>query len=214
MDRFKELNELVISGNKKGAVVLTQACVDEGCAAEDILNQGLLPGMKVVGQKFEDGEYFIPEMLISARALIAGLDLLKPLLAASNVKPVARVLLGTVKGDIHDIGKNIVGIMFRGGGFEITDAGIDVSPERFVELARESDADIVGLSALLTTTMPAMKKTIEAFEKAGMREQVKIMVGGAPVTEKFCQETGADGYAANAAEAVTIARKLLNLENS
>jgi len=212
MDIYKQLNEIVIAGNRNVAAELTQKLLDEGKAAKEILDNGLLPAMAVVGDKFEKGEFFIPEMLMAARAMNAGLDLLKPLLETSDVEPVARVVMGTVKGDIHDIGKNLVGMMLRGAGFEVIDAGVDVPPEKFIEMAKANNADIVGLSALLTTTMPSMKDIIEAFKESGIRDQVKIMIGGAPVTEDYAESIGADGYSANAASAVHLAKKLIGIE--
>ena len=212
MDIYKQLNESVIAGNRNVAAELTQKLLDEGKAAKEILDNGLLPAMAVVGDKFEKGEFFIPEMLMAARAMNAGLDLLKPLLETSDVEPVARVVMGTVKGDIHDIGKNLVGMMLRGAGFEVIDAGVDVPPEKFIEMAKANNADIVGLSALLTTTMPSMKDIIEAFRESGIRDQVKIMIGGAPVTEDYAESIGADGYSANAASAVHLAKKLIGIE--
>lgn len=209
MANYNELRECIISGDEMRVSELTQEFLDQGCPAKEILDEGLIPGMSVVGQKFQEGEYFIPEMLLSARALNGGLELLRPLLEASDVKPVAKVLVGTVKDDIHDIGKNLVAVMLRGGGFEVIDAGVDVAPDRFVELAKESHVDIIGLSALLTTTMTSMKDTVDAFEADGSRDKVKIMIGGAPVTTDYAQKIGADGYAPNAAAAVEMAKKLI-----
>lgn len=211
MASYNELQQFVISGDGKKVVELTQKFLDEGNSAKEILNQGLIPGMAVVGKKFEDCEYYIPEMLLSARALNAGLDLLKPFLEASDVKPIAKVLIGTVEGDIHDIGKNLVCTMLRGGGFEVIDAGVDVSPDRFVEMAKETSVDIIGLSALLTTTMLAMRDTVQAFESDGSREKIKILIGGAPVTTEYAKEIGADGYAPNASAAVEMAKKLMGV---
>lgn len=212
MDKFAEIQEHVINGQQEQVRTLTQQMLNEGLSPKEILQDGLIPGMTVVGQRFRDGEYFIPEMLLSARALNAGLDLLKPLLENSDFEPIAKVVVGTVKGDIHDIGKNLVGIMLRGGGFEVIDAGVDVPPARFIELVRETGAQLVGLSALLTTTMPAIKETIDAFVAAGVRDGVKIMVGGAPVTEAWAQEIGADGFARNSSLAVDVARGLIGLD--
>lgn len=209
MEKYDELQESVISGQKDKVLELTERFLGEGDPAKAILQQGLIPGMAVVGQRFKDGEYFIPEMLLAARALNAGLDILKPLLEDSDFEPVAKVVMGTVKGDIHDIGKNLVSIMLRGGGFEVIDAGVDVSPERFIELVRENDADIVGLSALLTTTMPSIKDTIDAFVAAGVRDSVKFMIGGAPVNQAYAEQIGADGYAKNSSAAVDVANQLV-----
>lgn len=211
MQDYKELQESVIIGDQHRALELTRHFLDIGVPAVEILQEGLIPGMAVVGQRFKDGEYFIPEMLLAARALNNGLSVLKPLLEESNFEPVARVVLGTVKGDIHDIGKNLVSIMLRGGGFEVIDAGVDVPPARFIELARESGAQLVGLSALLTTTMPAMQATIDAFVADGCRDSVKIMIGGAPVTDGFAKQIGADGYAKNSSAAVDLARSLVGI---
>ncbi len=211
MSQYDELRECIISGKKARVGELTQQFLDEDKVAKEILDEGLIPGMAVVGKKFQEGEYFIPEMLLSARALNVGLDLLKPHLEASDVKPVATVVVGTVKGDIHDIGKNLVSIMLRGGGFEVIDAGVDVSPNKFVEMAKEANADIIGLSALLTTTMPSMLDTVQAFETDGMRDKVKIMIGGAPLTTEYAEKIGADGYAANASLAVEMAKKLVGV---
>lgn len=209
MSIYDHFHELVITGQKQKVAELTAQFLESGHSAKEILVQGLLPGMAVVGDKFEAGEFFIPEMLLAARSLNAGLDLLKPLLEQSDVKPVAKVVIGTVKGDIHDIGKNLVGVMLRGGGFEVIDAGIDVPPEKFVELAKEKQAGLVGLSALLTTTMPAMQKVVQAFEEGGLRAQVKIMIGGAPVTDEYARKIGADGTATNASAAVRLAKNLV-----
>ncbi len=209
MEPYHELHECVIAGQQEKVAELTERFLEDGISPSDLLHDGLLPGMAVVGHKFEEGEFFIPEMLLAARALNAGLDLLKPLLEESDIQPVAKIVLGTVKGDIHDIGKNLVAIMLRGSGFEVIDAGVDVAPDRFIELVRESGAALVGLSALLTTTMPAMKDTIGAFVAQGVRDTVKIIVGGAPVTEAYAQQIGADGYARNASAAVGVANALI-----
>ncbi len=209
MARYDELHNAVIYGRKAKVPALVQQQLDEGRSAKEVMDEGLIPGMTVVGKKFQEGEFFIPEMLMAARSLNAGLDLLKPLLVASEFKPVAKVVMGTVKGDIHDIGKNLVSIMLRGGGFEVIDAGVDVPPDKFVALVKESGAELVGLSALLTTTMPAMQDTIEAFASDGSRDQVKIMIGGAPITQNYADEIGADGFARNASFAVDLAKKLL-----
>jgi len=211
MAGYSELQQCVISGNKDRVGELTQEFLDKGKPAKEILGEGLIPGMAVVGKKFEECEFYIPEMLLSARALNVGLDLLRPLLEASDVKPIARVLIGTVQGDIHDIGKNLVSTMLRGGGFEVIDAGVDVAPDKFVEIAKETAVDIVGLSALLTTTMTAMRETVQAFESGGGRKKIKILIGGAPVTTEYAKDIGADGYAPNAAAAVEMAKKLVGV---
>ncbi len=171
------------------------------------INQGLMPGMDHVGVEFRAGNMFVPEVLRSAKAMQGSMDLLKPLLVAAHAKMAGKVLLGTVKGDLHDIGKNLVGMMCEGAGFEVIDLGKDVSPEEFVEAVKEHEPDIVGMSALLTTTMRAMESTIKALEEAGLRDKVRIMVGGAPVTQAFAEQIGADGYASNASSAAELSRK-------
>ena len=209
MSAYQELSDCIISGKNNAAVDLTNQLLQQGESAEHILNNGLLPGMSVVGKKFQAGEFFIPEMLLAARALNAALEILKPLLEASGAKPLAKVVIGTVSGDIHDIGKNLVGIMLKGGGFEVIDAGVDNSPQKFVDLVKEHQPGLIGLSALLTTTMPAMNDTIQALTKNGVRDGVKVMIGGAPITEDYALRIGADGYAKSAAEAVDLAKSLL-----
>lgn len=209
MDALKQLQEFVIVGRRKEVTELTQQLIDEGTRPERILYDGLLPGMSVVGDRFEKGEYFIPEMLLAARSLNAGLDLLRPLLTDADMRPTGKVLLGTVKGDIHDIGKNLVGVMMQGAGFHVIDAGVDVSPEKFVELIREHQPDIVGLSALLTTTMPSMEDTLEAFKSEKVRDKIKVLIGGAPVTQEYANRIGADGFGRNATVAAQVAVKLV-----
>jgi 5-methyltetrahydrofolate--homocysteine methyltransferase len=203
-----ELRQSVIEGNAKSAEAQVQQALNEGLGADVILNTALIPAMGEVGQKFEDGEYFVPEMLISARAMQAGLKLLKPLLAASGAEPIGKVAIGTVKGDLHDIGKSLVAMMLEGAGFEIMDMGVDVSPEKFVQAAKDG-ANIVAMSALLTTTMPNMQNTIKALTEAGLRGQVKVMIGGAPVTDAYARQIGADGYSTDASSAVRKAKELL-----
>jgi 5-methyltetrahydrofolate--homocysteine methyltransferase len=176
--------------------------------AEVILKDGLIKAMAEVGRLFEENEYFVPEMLVSARAMQSGLNLLKPLLAASGAEPAGRVVIGTVKGDLHDIGKNLVAMMLEGAGFEVIDLGTDVSPEKFVKAVVDNKASIIGMSALLTTTMPSMSNTIKALEEAGIRDQVKVMIGGAPVTDGFAKQVGADGYSPDASSAVRLAKSL------
>jgi 5-methyltetrahydrofolate--homocysteine methyltransferase len=201
--------EGVIRGDATSVQQDVQAAIDAGIGADDILKQGLIPAMGEVGDLFEKGEYFVPEMLVSARAMQSGLGLLKPLLASAEVKSTGKVVLGTVQGDLHDIGKNLVGMMFEGAGFELVDLGSDVSPEKFAQAVRENQPDILAMSALLTTTMPAMKTTIEALEGAGLRSQVKVMVGGAPITDEYSYEIGADGFAPDASRAASLAKKLV-----
>jgi 5-methyltetrahydrofolate--homocysteine methyltransferase len=185
------------------------AALEEGVSAPEILNEGLIKAMAEVGRLFEEGEYFVPEMLIAARAMKAGLAILKPKLIDADVKPVGKVAAGTVKGDLHDIGKNLVCMMLEGAGFEIVDLGTDVSPEKFVDAVTSQGVDVIAMSALLTTTMPNMKNTVDALEEAGIRGAVKVMIGGAPVTQAYADEIGADGYAPDASRAATLARQLL-----
>ena len=201
----------ILKGNMKAVQDATNAGLSEGLSAGRLLNEAMIPAMAEVGRLFEANEYYVPEMLIAARAMKAGLAILRPQLVEEEVKPLGRVALGTVKGDLHDIGKNLVGIMIEGAGFEIIDLGVDVSPEAFVDAVRDQDVDLVGLSALLTTTMPSMKTTIEAFEEAGLRDQVKIIVGGAPLTQRYADEIGADGYGRDAAAAANLAKQLLGV---
>jgi 5-methyltetrahydrofolate--homocysteine methyltransferase len=171
-----------------------------------LVNEYMIPAMDEVGRRFENNEYFVPELLISARAMKAALEILRPLLLQGGQEPLAKVAIGTVKGDLHDIGKNLVASMLEGGGFEVIDLGVNVSPEQFVQAVREKGAKLVAMSALLTTTMPSMKQTIEALKEAGVRDQVKVLVGGAPLTQKFADEIGADGYSETAPAAVALAR--------
>ncbi len=188
---------------------LTQEALDGGDMAETILKEGFIQAMDRVGVKFKNGEIYIPEVLIAARAMHAGMAVLKPTLSQSTTTMSGKVIIGTVKGDLHDIGKNLVVMMLEGGGFEVVDLGIDVSPDKFVEAIKTHQPQIVGMSALLTTTMREMKITLEAIEKAGLRKQVKTIIGGAPLTEKFAREIGADGYAPDAASAVGMVKSLI-----
>ncbi|MCL4826596.1 MAG: corrinoid protein [Caldilinea sp.] len=205
-----DLYNAVLDGQAPAAKKIVGQLIEQHVAAETILYDGMIPAMDEVGRLFETGEVFVPEMLVSANAMKAGMELLQPLLELSDVKPLARIVLGTVQGDIHDIGKNLVGMMLKGAGFEVIDLGVNVPPARFVSAVE--GASIIGLSALLTTTMPNMKVTIDALTAAGVRDRVKVIVGGAPVTEEFALEIGADGYASNANQAVTISRALLGIE--
>jgi 5-methyltetrahydrofolate--homocysteine methyltransferase len=209
MADYEALKTAVISGKVAQVKELTQKALDEGRNPQEILDQGLIPAMDIVGSKFSCHEFYIPEMLIAARAMQAGIALLKPGLAAQGGKPRGKVVIGTVKGDLHDIGKNLVGLMLQGSGFEVVDLGADVKPERFVDAVKTGQPHFVMMSALLTTTMLAMKDTVEALKAAGIRNQVKVAVGGAPVTQRFCDEIGADFYAANATGAVTKAKEHL-----
>lgn len=207
MADLAKLYEAVLNGDQKTAVAVTQEALAGGCDPMELITKAMVPAMDEVGRRFECEEYFVPELLLSARAMKGSLELLRPLLAASGAQPAGRVVIGTVKGDLHDIGKNLVASMLEGGGFEVIDLGADVAPERFIEAVREKNARIVALSALLTVTMPSMRKTIDALKEAGVRDQIKVMVGGAPVTPQFAEEIGADGYGENATAAVALARK-------
>jgi len=202
-----DLYDSIVRGDAPSAVAAARASLASNGVALEIVNSEMVPAMDEVGRRFECEEYFVPQLLLSARAMKGALDLLRPLLAAAGSRGAGRVAIGTVKGDLHDIGKNIVSAMLEGAGFEILDLGVDVPPERFVEAVR-SGAGLVCLSALLTTTMAAMKATVDALDAAGLRRQAAVMVGGAPVTRKFADEIGADGYGANATEAVSLARAL------
>jgi 5-methyltetrahydrofolate--homocysteine methyltransferase len=187
---------------------LVQKALEEKIPASDILNKGLLGGMGIIGERFKKNEVYVPEVLIAARAMKAGMEILKPALAAAKVEPRGVVVIGTVKGDLHDIGKNLVGMMLEGAGFKVVDAGINVEAAKFVEVARSSNATLIGASALLTTTMTNMKEVVDAVNAAGLKGKVKVMIGGAPVTQAFCDEIGADGYAADAASAADLAKVL------
>lgn len=204
----QEIYEGVIDGDAAAVKQKVTDALDAGVEAGLVLNEAMIAAMREVGRRFEEGDYFVPEMLISARAMQNGMTLLKPHLLQSDIKSAGKVVIGTIKGDLHDIGKNLVAMMLEGAGFDIYDLGTDVSPEKFVEAARDNDADIVALSALLTTTMPNMKNTIDALKQAGLREQVKVMIGGAPVTEAYAQQIGADGFSSDASRAVTLAKEL------
>jgi 5-methyltetrahydrofolate--homocysteine methyltransferase len=209
MADYEALKQAVISGKVAQVKELTQKALEAGTNPQEVLDQGLIPAMDIVGSKFSCHEFYIPEMLIAARAMQAGIALLKPGLAAQGGKPRGKVVIGTVKGDLHDIGKNLVALMLQGSGFEVMDLGADVKPERFVEAVKTGQPHFVMMSALLTTTMLSMKDTIEQLKAAGIRNQVKVAVGGAPVTQRFCEEIGADFYASNATGAVTKAKELL-----
>lgn len=206
-EALTSISTAVIEGKKDDMAKLTQDAVDEGLSARDILYKGLMPGMDHVGDKFKAGDMFVPEVMRSARSMANSMEILKPLLIESGVEMIGTVLLGTVKGDLHDIGKNLVGMMCEGAGFEVKDLGISVEPEAFVEAVKEFEPDIVGMSALLTTTMRAMGDTIKAFEEAGVRDRVKVMIGGAPVTQSFADKIGADAYAPDAAAASDAIKK-------
>ncbi|MBD3180769.1 cobalamin-binding protein [Candidatus Poribacteria bacterium] len=202
------LAESLINGKAPEVKEMTQKALDEGVAPGKVLNEGLIKGMNVVGEKFKNNEFYVPEVLIAARAMKGAMGILKPKLAESGVEPVGRVLIGTVKGDLHDIGKNLVAMMMEGAGFDVVDLGIDVAPEKFAAEAQEGD--VVAMSALLTTTMTAMKTTIEALEEAGKKDKVKTIIGGAPVTQNYADEIGANGYARDAASAADVAKELID----
>lgn len=207
MQSMDQICQALMKGRAPEVKQLVQKALDEGVAPATVLNQGLLQGMGIIGEKFKKNEVYVPEVLIAARAMKAGMEILKPKLVAAGVQPLATVVIGTVKGDLHDIGKNLVGMMLEGAGFRVIDGGIDVSPDKFVALAKENGAKVIGVSALLTTTMTNMKMVVNAVKESGIN--VKVMVGGAPVTEAFCSEIGADGYAADAASAADLACKLV-----
>ncbi len=208
MADLKALADAIIKGDQNTAVSITQAAIDEGMAPKEVLDNGLIAGMDVIGGRFKKNEVYIPEVLISARAMKSAMGILEPELAKAGVKPLGKFMIGTVQGDLHDIGKNLVGMMLKGAGFEVTDLGVDIAPEKFVEQAKAADPDVIGMSALLTTTMPAMEKTVQALRDAGVK--AKLIIGGAPVTQNYADKIGADGYAADAASSVDIAKQLLN----
>ncbi len=209
MADLQKIHDAIVKGDAKTATAKVDEALSEGRDPLDIVNNYMIPAMDEVGRRFEANEYFVPELLIAGRAMKLSLEKIKPRLASQGVEPKGRVVIGTVKGDLHDIGKNLVGSLLEGGGFEVTDLGVDVSPENFAKAAQEKNASIVALSALLTTTMPSMRTTIEALRSAGLRDQVKVMIGGAAVTQDFAKEIGADGYSDNAAGAVKLARQLV-----
>ncbi|HEG43630.1 MAG TPA: cobalamin-binding protein [Phycisphaerales bacterium] len=207
MADLKALGESIIKGDQRTAVEITQQALDEGMAPKEILEEGLITGMAIMGARFKANEVYIPEVLIAARAMKMAMEILEPKLAEAGVQPLAKAMVGTVQGDLHDIGKNLVIMMLKGAGFDVVDVGVDVTSERFVEEAKNSGASIVGLSALLTTTMPSMEATVKAFKDTDL--SVKIIIGGAPVTQGYADKIGADGYAADAASAVDVAKSLL-----
>jgi 5-methyltetrahydrofolate--homocysteine methyltransferase len=206
----QEIYVAILDGENQVVPQQVQAALAAGVAPADILNQGMIAAMAEVGRRFECGDYFVPEMLVAARAMQSGLAILKPRLQQSEVKSAGKVVVGTVKGDLHDIGKNLVAMMLEGAGFEVKDLGVDVSPDRFVAAVKEHRPDIIGLSALLTTTMPNMQVTIEALKEAAVRDRVKVMIGGAPVTEAYARQIGADGYSPDASRAATLAKSLVS----
>lgn len=207
---LKGIKEGIIVGDAKKTEEMVDKAIKENIGVEKILNEGLIAGMMVVGEKFKNNEYYVPEVLIAARAMHKGMALIEPLIVQSGIKPIAKLAIGTVKGDLHDIGKNLVVMMWKGAGFEVEDLGIDVPPEKFIE-AINNGAQVIGMSALLTTTMVSMKDTIEKIKEAGVRDKVKIIIGGAPVTQEYANEIGADGYAPDAASGVDKVKKLLGI---
>lgn len=209
MTDLNQLQQAVLTGDAASARSLTEQALAKGIDPLELVNRCMIPAMAEAGRRFECNEYFVPELLISARAMKSCLELLRPLLTARGARPAGRVAIGTVKGDLHDIGKNLVASLLEGGGFEVIDLGVNVPSEKFISAIKEKGAQLVALSALLTTTMPVMKTTIEAFQQAGVRAQIKVLVGGAPITQRYADEIGADGYSDNAAGAVTLAKRML-----
>jgi 5-methyltetrahydrofolate--homocysteine methyltransferase len=209
MADLQALFDAVLEGNAPAAKALTQDALNKGVPPQEILDGSMIPAMDEVGRLFEANEYFVPELLIAARAMKGGLEILRPMLAAQGATSAGKVAIGTVRGDLHDIGKNLVAAMLEGGGFEVIDLGVDVPPEKFIEAISQKGAQVVAMSALLTTTMPGMKTTIEAIQQAGVRNNVKVMIGGAPITQQYANEIGADGFSDNASSAVRLARELL-----
>jgi 5-methyltetrahydrofolate--homocysteine methyltransferase len=210
MDPIQVIYQEIVEGNQKAAKAAVQTAIDAGIPADTILTQGMIAAMAEVGRLFEQGEYFVPEMLVSAKSMQEGLNLLRPLLVAQGIEPIGKVVMGTFKGDLHDIGKNLVGMMLEGAGFEVIDLGTDTAPEKFIEAVNNHQAHLLGMSAMLTTTMGNMRHVISALEAAGLRSSVQVMVGGAPLTENFAQQIGADGYAPDASRAVDLAKRLLD----
>ena len=208
---FKDLGNAIIRGDAETVDSTVRIALGEGVHASLIINDGMIPGMDVVGELFRTNQYYVPEVLISARAMKAGMAILRPILAESGIQPVGEVVIGTVRGDLHDIGKNLVAMMLEGAGFGVHDTGIDTHPDEYIQNAVEHNANIIGMSALLTTTMTNMRNTIEAVEAAGLDDQVHCIIGGAPVTQRYADEIGADGYAADAASAVVLAKRLLGV---
>lgn len=206
---LNEIQAATIEGRASEVESLTRQALDEKVSLDDIVNEGFIAAMSIVGDKFRKNEIYVPEMLIAARAMKAGLKVLEPLIMAGERKYLGKIVIGTVKGDLHDIGKNLVSMMLQGGGYEVIDLGVDIMPDKFVAAVKEHQPQVVGLSALLTTTMPQMRETIKALEEAGLRNQVKVLIGGAPVSQRFADEIGADGYAADAGSAVNLVKAVL-----
>lgn len=208
---FEKISTAIMEGDSDASASITQQGLDEGVTAEDLLNNGLIVGMNEVGVRFKAGDMFVPEVLMSAEAMASGMDLLRPLLVESGTKMAGTIVMGTVEGDLHDIGKNLVSMMCEGAGFQIVNIGFDASPDKFIGAIKEHQPEIVGMSAMLTTTMRAMGHTIKAIEEAGLRDKLKIMVGGAPVDQEFAERIGADGYGANAPASSELAKQLVGL---
>ena len=211
-DKVDQLYDAILRGNAVTAAALAQGAVDQGADPGELVTRHMIPAMDEVGRRFECGEYFVPELLLSGRAMKAALKLVRPLLASGAGEPAGRVVIGTVQGDLHDIGKNLVAALLEGGGFQVHDLGVDVSASRFVEAVKQKEPNVVALSALLTVTLPSMNTVMEALRRAGMRDRIRVMVGGAPVTRQYAEQIGADGYSDNAFGAVRLARSLM--ENS
>ena len=209
MPDLKQLHDAVLNGDAKTAKAVTEQALAEKVDPLKLVQEYMVPAMAEVGRRFECNEYFVPELLLAARAMKGSLELIRPLLVASGAQPVGRVAIGTVKGDLHDIGKNLVAAMLEGGGYEVIDLGVNVTPEQFVAAVKEKNANIIAMSALLTTTMPSMRTTVDALKTAGVRNKVKILVGGAPITQRYAEEIGADGFTESAAGAVGLAKKVV-----
>lgn len=208
MSKLEQIAESLMKGKANDVKALVEQVLNEGEKPEKVLNEGLLKGMSVIGERFKKNEVYVPEVLIAARAMKAGMSILQPRLTSAGIKPIGIAVIGTVKGDLHDIGKNLVGMMLEGGGFKVVDIGIDADPQKFIDAATTSNASVIGISALLTTTMTNMKAVVDAVKASPIGSKVKIMIGGAPVTQAFCDEIGAHGYAPDAASASDLAKKL------
>jgi 5-methyltetrahydrofolate--homocysteine methyltransferase len=206
---LEDLAAVVIKGEADAAKTLTEEAINQNISAEDVLNLGLVAGMNVIGEQFKNNEVFIPEVLVAARAMKAGMQIIRPLLAEAKVEPLGKIIIGTCGGDLHDIGKNIVAMLLEGAGFEVVDLGADVPKEKFIECVKKENPDILGMSALLTTTMLFMKDMIEALEESGLRDKIKVIVGGAPITQSYADDIRADGYAPDAASAVDLVKSVM-----
>ncbi len=209
--KWDNVKNAIFTGNIAGIPILVKRAISDGIPVQDILNKGLIAGMSIVGEKFKSNEIFVPEVLISAKAMQAGLDILEPLLVKAGVNPAGKIVIGTARGDLHDIGKNLVSMMLKGGGFSVIDLGIDVAPRRFIDEAIKSDAEVIAMSSLITTSMPSMKATIDLLKSENLSAKIRTIIGGAPVTQEYADEIGADGYADNASSAVDKVKELLEL---